>query len=67
MLAVTVLVAASSVVAVASHEVPGYLRLGALTVVVVLAAVALLGRGRAPFRAAVAIAIVDAVLLVVAR
>ena len=65
--AVTVLVAASCVVAIASREAPGPVRVGVLLVVLALAAVALLTRGRAPFRAAVAIAIVDAVLLVAAR
>lgn len=66
-LAVIVLTAASAVVAIASREVPLYLRVGALLVVAALALVALFTRGRAPFRAAVAIAIVDAVLLVAAR
>ncbi|HEY5882104.1 MAG TPA: UbiA family prenyltransferase [Nakamurella sp.] len=66
-LAVIVLTAASCVVAVASREVSLVLRVGALLVVAALAAVALLTRGRVPFRAAIAIAIVDAVLLVAAR
>ena len=38
---------------------------GALALVVVLAAVALVGRGKAPFYAAIAIALVDVVLLTV--
>ncbi len=66
-LAVIVLAAASCVVAVASRELPLYLRAGALLVVAALAVVALRTRGRTPFRAAIAIAIVDAVLLVAAR
>ena len=41
-------------------------RLGALLLVAALAVVALIGRGRAPFWAAVAIAVVDAALLVAA-
>lgn len=66
-LAVVVLVAASLLVVVAAREVPLWLRGGAVLLVAALAAVALLARGRTPFRAAVAIAIVDAVLLVAAR
>jgi 4-hydroxybenzoate polyprenyltransferase len=66
-LAVIVLAAASCVVAVASRELPLYLRAGALLVVAALAVVALRTRGRTPFRAAIAIALVDAVLLVAAR
>jgi 4-hydroxybenzoate polyprenyltransferase len=65
--AVTVLVAASCVVAIAAGQAPPVLRVCVLLVVLALAATALLTGGRAPFRAAVAIAIVDAVLLVAAR
>lgn len=64
--AVIVLGAASLVVVVASDgTLP--LRLAALLLVAGLAAVALGARGRAPFWAAVGIAVVDAALLVIAR
>ncbi len=65
--AVVVLVAASVVVLIAADRVPLAVRAGFLLVVLGLAMAALLTRGRTPFRAAVAIAIVDAVLLVAAR
>jgi 4-hydroxybenzoate polyprenyltransferase len=64
--AVVVLGTASVIVAVASVAAPLPIRLGVLLVVAALAGVALTARGRAPFWAAVAIALVDAVLLVIA-
>lgn len=64
--AVVVLGTASLVVAIASTAAPAPVRWGALLVVAALAGVALSGRGRAPFWAAVAIAVVDAALLVIA-
>lgn len=69
-LAVLVLVAASVTVALgaASGGRTGWAALGpALVVVALLAALALLGRGRQPFLAAIGIALVDVVLLVAAR
>lgn len=65
--AVVVLTAASLVVVIAGGGAPAPLRVGALLVVAVLAAIALRARGRAPFWAAVAIAVVDAALLVGAQ
>lgn len=64
MLAVTVLVAASILAVLASTDVGWRIRGLVLLAVGGLAVLALLTRGRTPFRAAVAIAFVDAVLLV---
>lgn len=64
--AVVVLSLASVIVAIASDAAPA-LRLAALLLVAALVAVALVTRGRAPFWAAVGIALVDAALLVLAR
>lgn len=66
-LAVTVLVAASILAVLASPGVILLLRGFVLLAVGGLAVVALLTRGRTPFQAAVAIAFVDAVLLVAAQ
>lgn len=66
-LAVVILVAASILVVLASPAVLLLLRGVALVAVGGLAVVALRTRGRTPFQAAVAIAFVDAVLLVVAQ
>lgn len=67
LLSVVVLVAASVIVVLASGEVRLVLRIAALLLVAALAAVALSTRGRTPFRAAIAIAVVDALLLVLAQ
>ena len=64
--AVVVLGAASVVVVANSPAAPLPVRIVALLVVAVLAGVALTARGRTPFWVAVAIALVDAVLLVLA-
>ncbi len=64
--AATVLVAATVVVLVGASPATPVLAATAV-VVLVLAAVVVTGRGRRPFVAAVAIALVDAALLVVAR
>lgn len=64
--AVVVLGAASVVVVANSPAAPWPVRIVALLVVAVLAGVALTARGRTPFWVAVAIALVDAVLLVLA-
>lgn len=66
-LAVVVLCAASVVTAVGSGSVPVGLLAVVLCGVAALAAVALLARGRTPFRAAIGIALADAVMMVVAR
>jgi len=58
-------VAASAVAVLGPSGAPSGWAWGALAVVVALAAVALVGRGRAPFYAAIAIALVDVVLLTV--
>ncbi|WP_199286716.1 UbiA family prenyltransferase [Nocardioides houyundeii] len=65
--AVTVLVTASVVIALSTAAVPGVLLAGAAVTVTALAVTALVGRGRGPFAAAVGIALVDVVLLVAAR
>ena len=65
--AVVVLVLASAIIAVGTDSVPGPLLAVAVAAVVALAACALVGRGQAPFRAAIGIALVDVVLLVAAR
>jgi hypothetical protein len=64
-IATVLLVAASAVAVLGPSGVPSGWVWGALAVVVALAAVALVGRGRAPFYAAIAIALVDVVLLTV--
>ncbi|QCX27379.1 UbiA family prenyltransferase [Nocardioides jishulii] len=65
--AAVVLVAGSVVAATGTSSAPRTLVLAGLVVVVALGVVAVLARGRTPFRAAVAIALVDAVLVVAAR
>jgi 4-hydroxybenzoate polyprenyltransferase len=61
----TLLLLTASAVAVLGHgDVPVW-AWGALGVTVVLAGVALVGRGKAPFHAAIAIALIDVVLLAV--
>lgn len=65
--AVVVLCAASIVIAVGSGSVPVEVLGVVLVCVAVLAGVALVARGRTPFRAAIGIALADAVMLVVAR
>jgi 4-hydroxybenzoate polyprenyltransferase len=62
---VTALAAATVVMAFGITGVPLPVTLGALLVVAGLACVALLARGRAPFRAAIGIAAVDVLMLVV--
>ena len=64
--AAVVLVAASAVVLVGATP-PLAVTVGAAVVVLGLGAVVVVGQGRAPFVAAVAIALVDALLLVVGR
>lgn len=64
-IATVLLVAASAVAVLGPSGAPSGWAWGALAVVVALAAVALVGRGRAPFYAAIAIALVDVVLLTV--
>jgi 4-hydroxybenzoate polyprenyltransferase len=64
--AAVVLVAASAVVLVGAAP-PLAVTVGAAVVVLGLGAVVVAGRGRAPFAAAVAVALVDALLLVVGR
>ena len=66
-LAVALLCLASGVIAAGSGSTPTALLVLVLTVVAVLGMVALLTAGRTPFRAAVGIALADAVMLVVAR
>lgn len=65
----TLLLVAGSVVAVAgrSSGTPAAWMLGALALVVGLGVVALAGRGKLPFRAAMLIALVDVVLLTLGR
>ena len=65
--AVVLLVAASAVITAGTRSVPWAVSFAALALVVALALVALVGRGRTPFRAAVGIALVDAALLVASR
>jgi len=64
--ATVLLVGASAAVALGPSGVPTNGAWAALGLVVALAVVALLGRGKAPFHAAIAIALVDVVLLVAA-
>ena len=64
LLAVVALVAATGVVVLGASGAPRLVPLAALLAVAVLAAVALLAHGRTPFRAAMAIAAVDVLLLV---
>jgi 4-hydroxybenzoate polyprenyltransferase len=63
-LATALLVAASVVAVLGPAGAPAAAGVAALVVVAVLAAVALLGRGKVPFTAAVAIALVNVVVLV---
>ncbi len=65
--ATLLLVAASTAAVVGPAGAPEPWGWAALGATAVLAAVALLGRGKAPFRAAVAIAVVDVALLAVMR
>ena len=65
-LATSLLVAGTLVAVLGPAGVPPAWTWAALAVVVLLAGVALLGRGRTPFHAAVATALVDVVLLVAA-
>lgn len=67
LLAVTVLCAATVVIALGAGSVPRWLMIPVLGAVAALAVVALVAEGRTPFRAAIAIALADAVLLVAAR
>ena len=67
LLAVVALVAATVVLAFGTSTVSTVVLVAVLATVVVLAAVALLAGGRAPFRAAIGIALVDVLMLVVAR
>lgn len=64
--AVVALGAATLVMALGIDAVPAPFLVGALLVVTALACLALLTRGRAPFRAAIGIAAVDVLMLVVA-
>ena len=66
LVAVVALVAATGVVASAVTGVPALVLAVVLVGVAVLAVVAVLGHGRTPFRAAIAVAAVDVALLVVA-
>jgi 4-hydroxybenzoate polyprenyltransferase len=66
-LAVAVLCLASTVIALGSGSVPAGLLVLVLSVVAVLGVVALISGGRTPFRAAIGIALANAVMLVVAR
>jgi 4-hydroxybenzoate polyprenyltransferase len=63
--ATVLLVAASVVVVLGPPGAPSGVAWGALAVVVALAVIARVGRGKAPFYAAIAIALVDVVLLTV--
>lgn len=65
LLAVATLVAATAVIALGTSAVPTALLASALAAVAALACLALLARGRVPFRAAIGIATVDVLLLVV--
>ena len=65
--AVMILAAASVVIVIGSDSVPGVVVTPALLMVAALAGLALVTTGRAPFRAAIAIAFVDVIMLVVAR
>ncbi|HCE60596.1 MAG TPA: hypothetical protein DER11_04190 [Janibacter terrae] len=61
------LTAATAVIAVGAGAVPAGVLVLVVAAVVILAGVALFGSGRAPFRAAIGIAVLDVLLLVVAR
>ncbi|HET7431267.1 MAG TPA: UbiA family prenyltransferase [Nocardioides sp.] len=63
--ALVLLVLASAVAALGPAGAPGPWAWGALALVAALVVVASVGRGRAPFQAAIAIALVDVVLLTV--
>lgn len=67
LLAVFTLVAATVVLAFGTSTVATEFLVVALATVIVLAVVALVAPGRAPFRAAIGIALVDVLMLVVAR
>jgi len=67
LLAVTVLSVASAVIVLGSDSVPWWLVVVVLMTVAALGVVALVAEGRAPFRAAIGIALTDVVMLVVAR
>ncbi len=64
-IAIVLLVAASVIAALGPSGPPGVWAAVALTIVAVLATVAATGRGKVPFTAAVAIALVDVLLLTV--
>lgn len=66
-LAVVVLAGATAVIAAGTSDVPVAVLAAVLLLVAALGVVVLVGRGRAPFGAAVAIALVDVVMLVAAR
>lgn len=67
LLAVASLTAATIIIALGTSTVPAAVLAIALAAVAVLAGTALLARGRSPFRASIGIAIIDVLLLVVAR
>lgn len=67
LLAVASLAAATVVLAAGTSAVPGVVLVLVLATVAVLASLALVAGGRVPFQAAVGIAVVDVLLLVVAR
>ncbi|MEN3121662.1 UbiA family prenyltransferase [Janibacter sp. LM] len=67
LLTVGSLTAATAVIAVGAGAVPAGVLVLVVAAVVILAGVALFGSGRAPFRAAIGIAVLDVLLLVVAR
>ncbi len=65
--AVAALVLATATIAIGSHDLSWLLLAPALVVVAVLCVLALLGKDRTPFRAVIAIALVDVGMLVGAR
>lgn len=67
LLAVVSLTAATLVITLGTTAVPAAVLTLALLAVAVLAGIALLARGRSPFRAAIGIAVIDVLLLVLAR
>lgn len=67
LLAVASLTAATVVITLGTSAVPAAVLTIALVAVAVLAGIALRARGRSPFRAAIGIAVIDVLLLVVAR
>lgn len=64
---VALLVLASVVIAIGTDRLPAIVLTTALAIVVALGTLAVLLRGRAPFRAAIGIAFVDVVMLVMGR